>query len=553
MFTLARRVRHLRRYRRILTVLARHGFGSALEYLQADRRLALPRDALKEEESAPHLSPAEHLRLALEELGPTFIKLGQILSTRSDLLPPPFIEELSKLQDQVPPCSWEAIREVIKQELGCEPEERFAWIDPQPLAAASLSQVHGATLADGREVVVKVQRPDAQELVEADLEVLEDLAALAQRTPIGELYHPEEIARDFAFILRNELDFRREGHNADRFRQHFVHEPHLYIPKIYWDYTTARVLVMERLRGIKMSEPEAIEAAGYDRHRVALHAARIIIKEVLEDGFFHADPHPGNYLVMPGEVIGAMDFGMVGYLTEDDRLDLLRLYIATVRLDAKAIVEQLERMGALTRGVERTALERDLGRLITQYRGLTLKEVRFAQVWEELMTIAQRHHLRLPSHLWLVGKTLAMIEGVGRGVDPEFDFFAVSEPFVRRLISSLWLPRFSAPELLANLDAWSHLLHEMPRVGANLLRHLERGDLPFSVNVGANKETLDRLDRVSTRIALSILVSAFILGLALLFPLAQGNPTATLLLIAGFLAALILGLWLLISILRGGK
>ena len=250
---LARRVRSLQRYRQVVATLARHGFGGALEYLSVHRRLALPKSELRPPEE-PLESPAHHLREALEELGPTFVKLGQILSTRSDLLPEPFIEELRKLQDSVLPVEWPLIREVLQEELGRPPEEVFASIDPQPIGSASLSQVHAAMLPDGTEVALKIQRPGIREIVETDLEILHDLAHLAQRTQMGELYDPETIAEDIAFTLLNELDYLREGRNAEQFRRNFADEPAVHIPKIYWEYTTPRLLVMERVQGIKIDD-----------------------------------------------------------------------------------------------------------------------------------------------------------------------------------------------------------------------------------------------------------------------------------------------------------
>jgi len=272
-----------------------------------------------------------HFRLALEELGPTFVKFGQILSTRPDLLPPAYIAELSKLQDTVPPEPWEAIRALLTQELGREPEEVFATIDPQPMAAASLAQVHAAPLPDGHEVVVKIQRLGITTVINTDLEILSFLAVRALDTPLGKIYDFVSIVDDFAFTLRNELDYCREGRKADRFRENFAGESHLYIPHVYWDFSSRRVLVLERIHGIKIDDIPVLDAAGYNHHRGALQSAHVIIKEVLEDGFFHADPHLGNFVVMPGEVICAMDFGMVGHLRERDRLNLIRLYILSMQ------------------------------------------------------------------------------------------------------------------------------------------------------------------------------------------------------------------------------
>jgi len=546
--------RHLGRYRQIVGVFIKHGFGFAIDHLGLDKDLLHPR--LRRQAERPPSFPedlAKHFRLSLEELGPTFVKLGQILSTRPDLLPLAYIAELTKLQDSVPPAPWESVRVTLLQELGFEPERVFVELDPEPMAAASLAQVHTARLPGGEEVIVKVQRPGITEVIQKDLEILSDLAAVAQRTPLGQVYDTIGIVEDFAFTLQNELDYRREGRNADRFRANFTNERHLYIPRVHWEYTTRRVLVLERIDGIKIDDIFALDAGGFDRHRVALHSARIIIKEVLEDGFFHADPHPGNFIVMPGEVIGAMDFGMVGHLSRRDRLNLIRLYTASIRLQNERIVEQLIRMEAARATVDRDALARDVGRLLTKYRDLPLKEIRARELIEEIMPLAFRHHLRLPSDLWLLGKTLAMMEGVGLQLDPDFDIFAVSEPFVRRLTREIWLPSTWGQSLLADLDTLRHFLSEVPRAGVSLLRRLDSGKLPLFLSVGADKETMSRLDRLVTRLSLSILIAAFIISLALLLPLATASPVVLSLVVLSFLSALALGLWLLLSILRGGR
>jgi len=552
MFKSLRHIRSLKRYRRIVSVLVRHGFGSALEFLQVDRRLSLPRRLMKQD-PASLLSPAEHLRLALEELGPTFVKLGQILSTRPDLIPPNFIAELAKLRDTVPPAPWEEVQALMFEEWGQEHDQAFMNIEPHPIAAASLAQVHAATLENGDQVVVKIQRPNILSTIETDLEILSDLAALAQRTQLGQVYDFIGIADDFAFTLHNELDYRREGRNADRFRENFAKESYLYLPRVYWEFSTRRVLVMEHIRGVQLGDIDALDAAGYDRHKIALHSARIIVKEVLEDGFFHADPHPGNFLVMPGEVIGAMDFGMVGYLREQDRLNLIRLYLASLSLDADSIVEQIIRMGTAPTEVDRAGLAREISRLLTKYQGLPLKDIRANEIVEEIMPIAFRYHLSLPSDLWLLVKTLAMMEGVGLELDPDFDVFAVAEPFMRRLAWQLMLPRRKWGQNILRQGAdWGELLSTLPRTGTRLLERAERGDL-FQVGLKDADRIMSVLDRLTTRLALSVLAAALIIGLAMLIPSTTAGSLTQWMVVFGFLGATGLGVWLLISIIKAER
>lgn len=553
-----RSVRHIQRYREIVQVFVRHGFGELVDLLELQPYLSLPRRLLRRwRKGVSPLGAPRRLRLALEELGPTFVKLGQVLSTRPDILPPLYITELVKLQDTVPPLDWELIKPQIEAELGAPVEELFAACDPVPIAAASLSQVHAATLRDGARVVVKVQRPDIQKTIETDLDILFDLARLLQaRTPMGEIYDLPEIVQEFSLTLRAELDFYREGRNADRFRANFAGEQYLYIPQVYWDFTTHRVLVLERIDGIKIDDIEALDASGCDRSRVAIHAARMIVKEMLDDGFFHADPHPGNFVVMPGGVIGAMDFGMVGYLSQRMRTDLIRLYIVAVQMDEGGIVDQLVAMGVVDGALDRAGLQRDVMRLLRKYQGMPLKAVRAREVVEEVMPVAFRHHLRLPSDLWLLGKTLAMMEGVGLKLDPEFDVFAVSEPYVRGFMWRMALPRTWGPALLKGADDWAGLLALVPRIGSQLLLRAERGDLEITLKHKGLEQALGRLDRLANRLSLSLLLAAFIVGLALLlstFDLGQQWALTLIPIILGFIGSSVLGLWFIFSIWRSRK
>jgi ubiquinone biosynthesis protein len=553
-----RSIQHLQRYREIARVFIHHGFGELVDTLELLPYLSLPRKLLRRGEPAPSpLGVPQRLRLAMEELGPTFIKLGQVLSTRPDLLPTPYINELAKLQDTVPPVPWGPTRAQIDAELGAPLEELFADFEPVPIAAASLSQVHAAALPDHTPIVVKVQRPNIQTLIETDLEILFDLARLVQeRTSLGTVYDLLGIAEEFAVTLRAELNFCREGSNADRFRANFANEPYLHIPHIYWNYTTRRVLVMERIAGVKFDDVEALDAAGYDRKRIALNAARMIIKEILDDGFFHADPHPGNFAVLPGEVIGAMDFGMVGHLSQRVRTDLIRLYIVAVQLDEEGIVDQLIHIGVISGIIDRTRLQRDVARLLRKYHGMPLGTIRAREVIEDIMPIAFRHNLHLPSDLWLLGKTLAMMEGVGLKLVPDFDIFAVSEPYVKRFMWQMASPRTWGPSLLEGIGDWGELMRLIPRVSSQVLTRVERGELEITLSHKELDQAMIRLDRTANRISLSMLLAALIVGLALLVPafnLGGKWNLATILVITSFVVVSLLGLWLVFSIWKSRK
>ncbi|MGC9356786.1 MAG: ABC1 kinase family protein [Anaerolineae bacterium] len=542
-----RRISHLRRYQTILNVFVRHGFGFTLDLLPVPRRWQ--RTFRKAPSEEPQTLPI-HFREALEELGPTFVKLGQVLSTRPDLMPPEYITQLSLLQDTVPPISWEEIQRVLVAELNAAPEEVFRWINPEPLAAASLGQVHAALLHDGDEVVIKIQRPNILETIEIDLEILHTLAHYAQRhTPLGDFYNLEEIAEDFADTLHAELNYRREARNAERFRENFAFESALYIPRVYWDWTTQRVLTLERIRGIKIDNVRAIEAAGHDRHEIATHAAHLTVKEVLEDGFFHADPHPGNFVVMEDGSIGAMDFGMVGELSDEDRINLIRLYTVAIRMDAEGVVDEFIHIGAAPLDVDRRALARDVNRLLHRYAGMPLKDVSATQILNEIRPIVFRHKLQLPTNYWLLGKSLGMMEGIGLRLDPEFDIFTFSRPYVTRLLLKLLAPgRRQIENLVQRGMMWGDLIDEIPRAGMVLLDRLRKNEpVPLSLD----RTTLNRIDDLFARLALSFIIAGMIVGLGLVIPATVNTGIwLRVVLVGGFVVALVLGTWVAVSILR---
>lgn len=546
-FPVTRRIMQLPRYQEILATLVRHGFGFALDLLPVSdrwRRRLRPFPV-----SDTHTLPV-HFRKALEELGPTFVKLGQVLSTRPDLLPPAYISELSLLQDAVPPLPWEKIQGVLNEELERSPSAIFAYIDKNPIAAASLGQVHAARLPNGDEVVIKVQRPNIRTRIETDLNILYDVASYTQRhTPLGKVYNLEEIAEDFANTLHEEMNYLSEGRNADRFRQNFRSVPGIYIPRVYWEYTTQRVLVLERIEGIKISNIKAIEEAGFNRSKLAEHAAHLSIKEILEDGFFHADPHPGNLFVLASGALGVMDFGMVGHLSDQDRVDLIRIYTVAVRRNPNGVVDELIHIGAAPPDVDRQALARDVERLLNRYANLPLQAIQATEVLEDVRPIIFEYKLHVPSNLWLLGKSLAMMEGLGRELDPDFDIFAFSRPYVNRLLRQVILPnRRQLEDLLHKSMVWGDLLNEIPRTGLVLLDRLEKGrPVPLSLD----KQSLDRMDTLATRLALSLIIAGMTVGIGVVIP-TLGNTGTWLraLLIASFVVALGLGIGVMITIVR---
>jgi ubiquinone biosynthesis protein len=552
------RPRHLNRYRQIAEVMARHGFGAVVAEMGLGGALNIPRRLLRREPvTATRPTAAQHLREALEELGPTFVKLGQIASTRPEILPPAFIDELSKLQDDVPPAPWEDIKPVLESELSQPLEEVFLAFDPEPIASASLAQVYAAILEDRTQVVVKVQRPNIERVISTDLAIINDMARLAaERLSWTAAYDPVGLAEEFGIALKAELDYGREGRNADRFRKNFKDAPYIYVPKVYWRYSSRRVLVQERISGIKPDNIERLDAEGYDRYQLAMHAARFIIQEILEDGYFHADPHPGNLVILPGNIIGLIDFGTVGYLDDTDRANLIRLYVAVIQFDVEAIVSQLVRMRIAGPDVDEHGLKRDLRRLLRKYYGMPLKDIAVNEMLAEIQPIIFEYRLKIPSDYWLLLKTLVILEGVGKRLAPDFDVFEVSAPYVRRFLLKLASPQYWGPSILRSAGGWLDLMTNLPRRSTRILDQIERGALSFQVDVPEISRASRQLDQAANRIILAILIGTLTVALALLIPsldLTWPWNLPTWLIVLGFVMMVGLSLWLIWSILRSNR
>lgn len=552
------RPRQLNRYRKIAEVMARHGFGAIVDEMGLSGALNLPRRMLRRDPlPATRRTAAQHLREALEELGPTFIKLGQIASTRPEILPPAFSEELSKLQDDVPPAPWEEIKPVLEEELGQPIEDVFLALDPEPIASASLAQVYAAMLEDQTQVVVKVQRPDIERVIATDLSIISDMARLAaERLSWTSAYDPVGLAEEFGASLKGELDYGREGRNVDRFRQNFAGVPYIYVPKVYWRHSSRRVLIQERISGIKPDDIDRLDAEGYDRDVIAMAAAKLVIQEILEDGYFHADPHPGNLVILPGNVIGLIDFGTVGYLDDSDRANLIRLYIAVIQFDVEGIVAQLIRMGIAGPNVDERGLKRDLRRLLRKYYGMPLKDIAVNELLAEIQPVIYEYRLHIPSDYWLLLKTLVIMEGVGKRLAPDFDVFEVSAPYVRRFIIRLASPQFWGPGVLRGASSWLDLMANFPRRTTRILDQIERGVIGFEADVPAITRASRQLDQAANRIILSILIGTLTIALAMLIPsldLSWPWNLSTWLIVLGFLLAVGLSLWLIWSILRSNR
>ncbi|HEX9068461.1 MAG TPA: AarF/ABC1/UbiB kinase family protein [Ktedonobacterales bacterium] len=465
------------------------------------------------------------MRIAIEELGPTFIKLGQILSTRGDLLPEGYRAELAKLQDAAQPVPAEQVASVLAEELGCPVEEAFLSFEMTPLAAASIGQAHAATLADGTEVVVKVRRPGVVEQIEEDLHILVDLAVKASRHwEVARFYDLLAIAQEFAQTLRSELDYLSEASNLERIADNFAEEPDIHIPKVFWETTTSRVLTIERIRGIKISDVASLDAAGLNRSEVAHRAARLLLTMILEHGFFHADPHAGNVFVEPSGRIGLIDFGMVGEVDSTARDLLVRLVVAIVRKDAGLLADVMLELGVAQPHVDRNALRRDMQRLLARYSDRKLGEVKLGLMLSELLDVLRWHHLRLAPDLALLVKTIVMGEGLGAEVDPTFNLMDVYAPMAEDLMRQ----RFSQGEwlkqlLLASVDSLQMGL-ELPRQVHRILGDIERGGFEVSVQPSSFTPYLSQMELLINRVVIAVLAAALAITAALLIVATRGTP-----------------------------
>ena len=540
---------HLTRSREIASVLIGHGWDYLLH--SPDRGKLKSRQRLQH---GPPLTRPEHLRTALEELGTTFIKLGQILSTRADLLPPDYLAELVKLQDSAPSVPFEAIREVVRKELGQPIEEVFLRFDPKPLAAASIGQAHAATLKDGTEVVVKIRRPGVVEQVEEDLTILKELAeAVSGRLELANRYDIPGIVEEFSETLRAELDYTREGHNAERFAENFADEPRLHIARVYWETSTSRVLTLERIRGTKISDVASLDKQGIDRAALAKFATDVVMRMVCEDGFFHADPHPGNFFIEADGTIGLIDFGMIGILDDQTQDHLADLLIYINQQDADRLVDVLLDLGVTKTRIDRASLRHDVQHLMSTYWGLPLGELRIAALLNDVLAAMRKNHLHLPSNLSLLLKTVIMIEGMGVKLDPEFRLTTVLESYAERLI----MRKYSPIKLIrtmgqASLDL-ARLGTEMPQHLRRIVNATENGSLQVGMRPEGFDPIINRFEKISNRIVLGVIAAAFINGLAVLTSVYRPpgwESWAWIVFAFGFVCALTLGVYLAFNILR---
>lgn len=549
--------RQLSRYRDIVGVLVRFGFGELLNRIHlwehTNLKQRFPRRTARE---FAHLSVEERFRLALEELGPTFIKLGQVLSTRPDQVPPEFIIELKKLQNNVTPIPSEVALEAVRSELGCPIEQVFSSFNKDPVAAASLAQVHRATTGEGRVVAVKILRPGVQDVVELDLEIMHSIAGLMDRyieevRRIGAV----RIVEEFSSNLRKELDLRLEANNIRRSAHNFNNDPTIYIPEVYPELSTKSLLVMEYIDGINISDVERLSDNGLDLKLIARRGVDISLKSTFEHGFFHADPHPGNLVILPDNIICPLDYGMMGTISYRQRESMARLAMGIINRDGKVMVKSLEGLVDAQAPLNMERLEADITDLAEQYEYLPLSDIHFGTLLNQIVTLLVRHQLHLKTNLVWLFKAVATIEDVAHKLDADFDMIECARPYAKRMLRRQNNPIHQARELYLPTLELLDLAKELPYVTRDIVRQIREGQLSIKYEHVGLDPMRRTLDRVANRMALAIVIAALIIGSSLLVN-ARVPPLVSdvsIIGIVGYVIAWIFGIWLVLSILRSGR
>ena len=552
--------RDLSRLREISSVLIRHGLGDLVRRTGLATTLERAGQILHwgEAGKSPEIEPQERFRRSLEELGPTFVKLGQVLSTRPDLLSPSWIAELERLHSDVAPVSFDELLPQIEKALGRSPFDVFADVEREPHAAASIAQVHRAKLPSGASVVLKIRRPGISAKIAADFRLLDHLANLIEHEmPEARRYAPVQVVAQFRRSLERELDLAVEARHVDRFARNFAHDPHIVIPKVYWDFTSSLMNVQEYVAGIPGTDLPAIAAADLDRKVLAARGADAVLKMILIDGFFHADPHPGNVLYLPGNRIALIDFGMVGRLSALRRGQMVDLLAGIVGQDDQAMLEVLlEWTGE--HGVDEARLATDVGELAFDFADTELKDLRIGALLQRVAALLREHAILLPADLTLMFKALISLEGLGRQYDPEFRLVDRVRPFLDRALSERYQPAVALRRSQATLASAFGLLTTVPRDLARLVKDARRGRLRIDLDLKRLDSFGERLHNTIDRMTIGIMTASLVIGSSIVMtvgggPTLFGIPLLTLVGLLGYLIAFFNSLWIILAIWRSDR
>jgi ubiquinone biosynthesis protein len=537
--------RNLGRLSEIAQVAVRHGFGYALD----GRKAADP--------AVEGTARGRHLREMLDELGPTFVKFGQLLSTRPDVVPPDIIAELRSLQDDVRPFPYADVERTIREELGQPIERLFTEFEEQPLAAASIGQVHRATLPNGRRVAVKVQRPNAPRQIEADLSLMYQAARLAkERIRALDFVDAHEIVDEFARSIRQELDYRLEARNADAFHKNFAAHPHVAVPRVYWSYTRSRVLTLEYLDGVQLADIDIERWSMEQRRRLAYLIAEAWMTMIFRHGFFHGDPHPANILVLSPERIGLVDFGLSGKLTDEDMSKLTRLFIDAASENIELLPRRLAELGVRYPKEREEEFVGELRELYYRYYGASLSEIDPIQVIREVFALIYSMNLRLPTRFVMLDKAIATLGSVGVELYPDFNVFEVAKPYARALMVERFTPRRIASR--ARREGWklTQMAADLPYQIHETLEQVRDGQIEVGFVHKGLDEFMAKLDVLFNRLVVALIVTGGLIGSSLIGIFAKTGPHVLglhVVSVLGFTLSSVLGIWLLWSVLRSGR
>lgn len=510
---------HIKRYREILMVLLRYGYDDLIHSLKIDQYLERSwRFFIKKKpgENVPE-SRAERLRMVLEELGPTFIKMGQMLSTRGDLLPADILEELTRLQDNVPPFSGEEAEAILAAELEQPVSDIFLSFEQEPLAAGSIGQVHTAILKDGSRVVVKVRRPKIEKLLDVDIEIMHDLAVLIENNlewsgPVK----PSDVVDEFEQSLSRELDFKIEAANMERFQAQFQAYTDVYIPHVYHEYSTDRVMTLEYVEGIKPIDPEALRNVGLHPEILARRGAELLLTQVFVHGFFHGDPHPGNMVILDGDVICFFDFGMMGRLDQQSRELFADLLISVVKRNESQTVDILLKLTHGHRLIDRPLLEREVSALIDQHLFDSMKDLKWGSMLYAVLELTARHDLRIPAQFFMLIKALSQVEDLGRRLDPEFDFAGLAEPQLRQLLKRRYHPKRLARDWYQTGNDIFYLFKDLPGEIRELLKQAKQGKVRIEFEHVGLQPLRQTINRFSDSLSYAIVLASMLIGSSLM-------------------------------------
>jgi ubiquinone biosynthesis protein len=541
-------LRDLPRYRQILATLIRYGYHDVVSALRLEG-LVRPLEKVAMGESVPPHDRPKRLRLVCEDLGPTFVKLGQLLSTRHDILPEAYTTELALLREEVRPFSFTEAERILTEEYGRPTSEVFASIDPVPVAAASISQVHRATLADGREVALKIRRPGIEKVVQADLDILKHLSQLGERQlPFLVPYGPVALAHEFERSLHRELDLSIERRTMERCRAQLEHDKGAHVPAVYPQFCTSRVLAMEFIGGVAVDDLEGLKRMRVNPAHVAAGGARILMTQIFRFGFFHADPHSGNLRVLPGGVIAPLDYGLFGQLDQRTRERIADLLTGLIAQDTDRVIRALEALDIRGEHADTRALRRDVGELVSAYSDLSLDNIDLAQLLRELILLIRTHHLHIPADLILLVRALVEIESVGRRLDPHFDIAAHVLPLLRELSLKRLSPWRLLTQTARTADDLQRIATLLPELLGHSLESVKQGALTVRFDLHNFERLVLQLKRASNTLAGGIIIAGLLVGSSLLVRSGLGFTTLG---YGGFSIALILAIWLMWNMFRG--